>query len=194
MPPPRGVFLSGERQTSYALRCKPTTFYKKNVKSAFLSFERRLTSLSLGLACLMMVIAACMGMLQVLMRFVFELPSEWSEVIVRISLIWMVFLGIPAAFRFGSMISVDLMHRLSPPKFQRFLEGVIAILSLILLAIIAWYGWDYAQRGSVQTIIGLEYFSMFWAFLALPVGAVCAMIGVIGNFLDPRHEELATAQ
>lgn len=142
----------------------------------------------------MMVIAACMGMVQVLMRFVFELPSEWSEVIVRISLVWMVFMGIPAAFRFGSMISVDLMQRLARPPFRRILDAVIAILSLILLGIIAWYGWDYTQRGKVQTIIGLESFSMFWAFLALPVGAVCAMVGVIGNFLDPRHEELETAQ
>ncbi|WP_370459826.1 TRAP transporter small permease [Pusillimonas sp. ANT_WB101] len=141
----------------------------------------------------MMVIAVCMGMVQVLMRFVFELPSEWSEVSVRISLVWMVFLGIPAAFRFGSMMSVDLMHRLAPPRFQRFLEGVIAVLSLTMLGIIAWYGWDYAQRGAVQTIIGLEYFSMFWAFLALPVGAIFAMFGVVGNFLEPRHDELSTA-
>ena len=164
------------------------------MKSAFLKFEDRLTSLSLATACLMMVIAACMAMLQVLMRFVFHLPSEWSEVIVRISLVWMVFLGIPAAFRYGSMISVDLMQRIAPPPFRRILDAIIALLSLTLLAVIAWYGWDYAQRGKVQTIIGLEAFSMFWAFVALPVGAVCAMVGVIGNFLDPRNEELATAQ
>jgi hypothetical protein len=34
---------------------------------------------------------------------------------------------------------------------------------------------------------------MFWAYLSMPVGALCAMVGVIGNFLDPRHEELETA-
>src|SRR3546814_9703949 len=98
----------------------------------------------------MLVIAVSMGMLQVLMRFVFELPSEWSEVIVRIALIWMVFLGIPAAFRYGSMISVDLMHRKASPRFRRVLDAVITLLSLALLAVIAWYGWDYAQRGKVD--------------------------------------------
>jgi TRAP-type C4-dicarboxylate transport system permease small subunit len=86
------------------------------------------------------------------------------------------------------------MHRTAPPQFRRVLEAVITILSLALLAIIAWYGWDYAQRGKVQTIIGLEFMSMFWAFVALPVGSVFAMVGVIGNYLDPRHEELETAQ
>ncbi|MES2535587.1 MAG: TRAP transporter small permease [Pseudomonadota bacterium] len=164
------------------------------MKSAFLNFERRLTALSMVLACSMLVLASVLGMLQVIMRFVLEQPSEWSEVLIRFSLIWMVFLGIPAAFRLGSMVSVDLMHRLASPGFRRILEALIALATLSLLAVIAWYGWDYAQRGRVQTMSGLESISMFWAYLPLPVGAICAMVGVIGNYLDPIHLELETAQ
>ena len=59
---------------------------------------------------------------------------------------------------------------------------------------IAWFGIDYAMRGRVQTIIGLESFSMTWAYAAMPVGAVFAMLGVVGNWLDPKREELETAQ
>src|SRR3546814_13392125 len=53
-------------------------------------------------------------------------------------ILWMVFLGIPAAFRYGSMISVDLMHRKASPRFRRVLDAVITLLSLALLAVIAW--------------------------------------------------------
>jgi TRAP-type C4-dicarboxylate transport system permease small subunit len=163
------------------------------MKSAFLKFEHGLNLVSLSIAGIMLLVAAVLGMVQVLMRFVLEQPSEWSEVLVRFSLIWMVFLGIPAAFRLGSMVSVDLMHRKASPAFRRVLDFIIMAASLVLLGFIAWFGWDYAVRGQVQTIIGLESFSMFWAYLAMPVGALCAMVGVIGNFLDPRHEELETA-
>ena len=163
------------------------------MKSAFLKFERGLNLASLTIASLMLLAAAVLAMTQVVMRFVLEQPSEWSEVLVRFTLIWMVFMGIPTAFRLGAMVSVDLMHRKAPPGFQRALDFLIMAASLVLLGFIAWYGWDYAQRGRVQTIIGLESFSMFWAYLALPVGAVCAMVGAIGNFLDPRHQELETA-
>ncbi|HJV80854.1 TRAP transporter small permease [Noviherbaspirillum sp.] len=164
------------------------------MKSVFLAVERRLTALSMGIACLMLALSACLGMFQILTRFVFEQPAEWTEVLIRFFLIWMVFMGLPEAFRLGSMVSIDLMHRLAPPAFQRVLDGVIAILTLALLGVIIWYGWDYAQRGSVQTMAGLEQISMFWAYLALPVGGVCAIFGVIGNFLEPKHEELETAQ
>ena len=47
----------------------------------------------------MLVVAAGLGMWQIITRFIIERPAEWTEVLIRFSLIWMVFLGIPMAFR-----------------------------------------------------------------------------------------------
>lgn len=164
------------------------------MKSAFLTFERRLTTLAMMLACAMLVLSACLGLFQIVTRFVFEQPAEWSEVLIRFALIWMVFLGIPEAFRMGAMVSIDLMYRLVPPPFRRALHALITLVTIALLAVMIWYGWDYAQRGKVQTMSGLEDLSMFWAYVAIPVGAAFAIFGIIGNFMDPRHHELETAQ
>ncbi len=164
------------------------------MKARILAFERRLNAVAMVGACLMLAAAACLGMYQVITRFVLEQPAEWSEVLIRFTLIWMVFLGVPTAFRLGAMVSVDVLYRALPHAPRRALETLIAIASLFLLAIILWFGIDYAIRGRVQTIIGLESFSMTWAYAAMPVGAVFAMVGVIGNWLDPKREELETAQ
>lgn len=166
----------------------------RTFKKSFLAFEKRMTGFALLVACAMLVVAAGLGFFQILTRFVFERPAEWTEVIIRFSLIWMVFMGIPEAFRRGSMVSIDLMHRLAPKPLRRILDAFIAAASLTLLGVIVWFGWDYAQRGQVQTMIGLEDVSMFWAYIALPVGACFAALGVIGNFLEPQHHELETAQ
>jgi TRAP-type C4-dicarboxylate transport system permease small subunit len=145
-------------------------------------------------ACAMMVVAASLGVFQIVTRFVLERPAEWSEILIRFSLIWMVFLGIPAAFRQGAMVSVDVLYRWSPPKFRRVLDWLVCLAALALITIILWWGWDYAQRGSVQSMAGLESVSMFWAYLAMPVGSVFCVIGIIGNLLDPMRLELETAQ
>ena len=163
------------------------------MKQAFLKLEHRTTGASMIGACLMMVIASALAVFQIITRFVLEQPAEWSEILIRISLIWMVFLGIPTAFRQGAMVSVDVLYRWSPAALKRVLDWVVCLAALALIGVIVWYGWDYAKRGSVQSMAGLESVSMFWAYLALPVGAVCAMVGAIGNFLDPRHQELETA-
>ena len=41
---------------------------------------------------------------------------------------------------------------------------------------------------------GLESISMFWAYLAMPVGGVLSLFGIVANLLDPQRLELETAQ
>lgn len=164
------------------------------MKDAFLKFERWTTGFAMAVACLMMVVASSLAVFQIITRFVLEQPAEWSEILIRISLIWMVFLGIPAAFRNGAMVSVDVLYRWSPPGMKRLLDWVVCLAALTLVAVIIWWGWDYAQRGSVQSMAGLESISMFWAYLALPVGGVFCVLGILGNLLDPVRMELETAQ
>ncbi|MEO8250167.1 MAG: TRAP transporter small permease [Burkholderiales bacterium] len=164
------------------------------MKTIFLRIERVTTGLAMIGACLMMAIAAGLGMYQIITRFVLETPAEWTEILIRVTLIWMVFLGIAAAFRQGAMVNVDVLYRWSKPKVRRILDWVTCIAALTLIGIIIWWGWDYAVRGKVQTMAGLESISMFWAYLALPVGGVFAAIGIIGNLIDPQHTELEAAQ
>jgi len=164
------------------------------VRQTFLRIERWTSGFAMATACAMMVVAASLGVFQIVTRFVLEQPAEWSEILIRFSLIWMVFLGIPTAFRQGAMVSVDVLYRWSPPKFRRVLDWVVCLAALTLIAIIVWWGWDYAQRGSVQTMAGLEGVSMFWAYLAMPVGGLFCVIGIVGNLLDPIRLELETAQ
>jgi TRAP-type C4-dicarboxylate transport system permease small subunit len=164
------------------------------MKETFLRFERWTTAAAMVGACLMLVIASSLGLFQIITRFVLEQPAEWSEILIRLSLIWMVFLGIPAAFRQGAMVSVDVLYRWSPPRIKRVLDWVVALAALSLIGVILWWGWDYAQRGRVQSMAGLESISMFWGYLALPVGALFCIVGIIGNLLDPQRMELETAQ
>ncbi|MBN9410678.1 MAG: TRAP transporter small permease [Burkholderiales bacterium] len=164
------------------------------MKQAFLAFERRATQLAMIGACAMLAIAATLGMFQIITRFVLEQPAEWTEVLIRFSLIWMVFLGVPAAFRLGAMVSVDVLYRWSPPGVRRVLDWAVAIAALVLVAAIVWWGWDYAMRGRVQTMAGLESLSMVWAYLAMPVGGLFSMLGIVGNLIDPQRSELETAQ
>ena len=163
------------------------------MKTAFLRFERWTTGLAMIAACAMLAVASGLAMFQIVTRFILEQPAEWSEILIRISLIWMVFLGIPAAFRQGAMVSVDVLYRWSPPKIRRVLDWVVCLAALALIAVIVWWGWDYARRGSVQSMAGLEQVSMFWAYLALPVGGLFCALGIVGNLLDPVRMELETA-
>lgn len=164
------------------------------MKRQFLAVEGVVTQASLVAACLMLALAAGLGFYQVLARFVLEQTTEWTEVVIRFSLIWMVFLGIPKAYRVGAMISVDVLRRWTPRGVGRGLDTMVALAGIALSLVFIVVGWDYARRGSVQTIAGLESISMFWAYLAVPVGGVVSLFGIIGQWLDPINRELENAQ
>ncbi len=164
------------------------------MKQTFLKIERWTTGLAMLIACLMLVIASALGMFQIITRFVLEQPAEWSEILIRLSLIWMVFMGIPAAFRQGAMVSVDVLYRWSSPPVKRILDFVVCAAALALVLVIIWWGWDYSVRGRVQSMSGLESISMFWGYVAMPVGGLFCLFGIIGNLLDPQRSELETAQ
>ena len=164
------------------------------MRAWFLRLERLSTGASMAAACLMLAGAASLGLFQIVTRFVLERPAEWTEVLIRFSLIWMVFLGIPMAFRIGAMVSVDALYRASGPAVRRLLDAVVFLAAVTLMGVILWWGWDYSQRGRVQTVVGLESLSMLWAYLALPVGAVFSLIALVGHLLDPQRNELDAAQ
>ena len=164
------------------------------LRSLFLRFEHASTALATLMACTMLVVAAGMGVWQIVTRFIIQEPAEWTEVLIRFSLIWMVFFGVPLAFRTGAMVSVDVLHRLSGARLRRVLETLVALAALLLVGVIIVVGWQYAQRGGVQSVAGLEGVTMFWAYVAMPVGGVFAAFSIVGHWLDPQRQELETAQ
>jgi TRAP-type C4-dicarboxylate transport system permease small subunit len=157
-----------------------------------LATERLVTGAALIMGCVAMAVAACAGLFQVLTRFILQEPATWSEPLIRMMLIWMAYLGLAAAVRAGSLVSVDLLYRLVRGRQRRVLEGVIALATLALLAILFWFGIDLTGRVRFQNLAGLEI-PVSYAYAAIPAGALVSMLAVVAHFFDPRREELETA-
>jgi TRAP-type C4-dicarboxylate transport system permease small subunit len=162
-------------------------------RETLLAVERRVTDLTLNLACVLLAVICCLGLWQVLARFVLSQPSTWTEEAMRRMLIWCVMLGVVVAFRRGALVSVDLMLRVSRGGWRRLLRAVITFTSLAFLAVLLWYGIDLAWRVRFQTFASMEL-SMAWAYAALPVGAGLAILAVLAQHIDPMNEELENAQ
>ncbi|MES2888840.1 MAG: TRAP transporter small permease [Pseudomonadota bacterium] len=157
-----------------------------------LALDRRTTALAMGTAVAMLMLATACGLVQVFARFVMSSPADWTEVLTRFALIWMVYVGAGAALRQGAMVSVDLMHRKLPPAWRRKLDGLIAALTLSLLGLMIYWGAVIAWRIRFQNVAGLDI-SIAWAYLAIPVGSAFAVIAVLAHLFDPQRNELDTA-
>jgi len=154
--------------------------------------ERAVTRVSVFAACGFLAAAACVGFYQVLARFLLAEPVTWSETFVRVTLIWMSYLGLCAAMRKGALVSVDVLYAMCKGRTRRALQAAIAASTLALLVILVWYGAILTQRVQFQILAGLEI-SVSWAYAAIPVGAAVSILAVLAHYFDPKREELENA-
>ncbi len=157
-----------------------------------LSTERAVTRVSVFAACGFLAAAACVGFYQVLARFLLAEPVTWSESFVRVTLIWMAYMGLCGAMRTGALVSVDVLYRMCKGTARRVLQAAIAASTISLLVILVWYGTILTQRVQFQVLAGLEI-SVSWAYAAIPVGAAVSILAVLAHFFDPKREELENA-
>ena len=163
------------------------------MKRLLVRIDWLLTGLCLHAGCALLALVACLGLWQVVSRFVLSQPSTWTEESMRRLLIWMVMLGVVGAFRQGALVSVDLMLRLSRGTWGRAVRSLITSVNLAFLGVILWFGIDLARRVHFQSFASIDI-SMAWGYGALPVGAVLAIVAVLAHHLDPHDDELSTAQ
>jgi TRAP-type C4-dicarboxylate transport system permease small subunit len=163
------------------------------MRRSILALDRVVTSAVWSIAAALLAVVTLLGGYQVLIRFVFDQPSPWTEEIIGRLLIWCVALGIVAAFRQGALVSVDLMLRLSRGRWKRIVRLLILAVTLLFLGVLAWVGYDLAWRIRFQTFASVPL-SMAWAYLALPVGATFSLLAVLAHYLDPMNRELEVQQ
>jgi TRAP-type C4-dicarboxylate transport system permease small subunit len=162
------------------------------VRTVLLALDRRTTQLALHLGCALLAVVCCLGLWQVVSRFVLSQPSTWTEEIMRRLLIWCVMLGVVVAFRHGALVSVDLMLRRAQGTWRSVVRGIITSVSLVFLCVLLWFGIVLVWRVRFQTFASIDL-SMGWAYAALPVGAALALVAVLAHHADPIDQELETA-
>lgn len=165
---------------------------RAQIRRSLLLADRVTTSIATAIAVVALMVAVFAGFWQVVARFATETPSVWSEALVRTALIWMAFIGLAAAIRTGSLVSIDMAHRYSRGKLRRGIEAAVLAGNLSLMGVLFWFGWMMAERVKFQEMAGLEI-SISWGYAALPIGAAFAAMGALGQFLDRKAEELEMA-
>jgi TRAP-type C4-dicarboxylate transport system permease small subunit len=121
------------------------------------------------------------------MRFIFDHPSTWSEVLVRSIMIWTVYLAAAAGFREGAVIAAEFLVRAVPRPLGKALQIFAGLLSLVFLVILVWTGIDMVERTSTQRLAGLGI-PISWVYLALPIGGALATLAVLvrtSELLEP---------
>jgi TRAP-type C4-dicarboxylate transport system permease small subunit len=170
------------------------------VLDAYLAFDRFLMRWTMRAAMALLVLCCFVSFYQVVTRFLFEQPSTWSEVVARSLDIWMVYLGVAVAFRTGALMSVEFLAERLRGRARVVLLSVIALVCLLVLGIIVWFGFAMVARAQFQMLAGVENpftgegISIAVVYAAVPVGACLAIVGLLARLIEDMRSALASGE
>jgi TRAP-type transport system small permease protein len=140
----------------------------------FLKKIERLIKGTIFLSFAVMIVAV---VVQVIARTLMPQPPLWTEEASRVSLLFIMSLGIGASILTGDLVNVDLALMLMPKPVRRFCELVSAALVSLFGFILVPGGWEFTVSGAIQTSPILEI-RMHYVYASMLIFTV--LLGVYG--------------
>jgi TRAP-type C4-dicarboxylate transport system permease small subunit len=98
-------------------------------------------SILVGLLLLMIT----MAVLQIFLRNLFDTGIVWSDILVRILVLWVGLAGAMVASRQGNHINIDIMDRFLPERAKVIVNFVVELFTAFICAVVAYYSLQFVQ-------------------------------------------------
>jgi TRAP-type transport system small permease protein len=150
--------------------------------------RRALAAVDRGVELLVAAILAIMlgiGLMQVFHRFMLNSSLSWSEEAQIFGHIWVVFLGIPVAYRRGAHLYIetfrDMLPRALGAAFDLMVELLWAAFAISLMVL----GYQVARVAALQESPGLEI-PMSWPYSGMILGGAYLLLVAVQRIVDWR--------
>ncbi|MCC8191036.1 MAG: TRAP transporter small permease [Planctomycetes bacterium] len=120
----------------------------------------------------------------VLSRFIANISLSWVEEAATFGIAWVVTLGTALAVRGGDLTSVEVVAMRLKRQTNRRLKMAICLIAVVYFLFVMYSGWRMAGIARMQSSPTIPWLSMYWVYLAVPVGAVCMFVNIIARFLE----------
>ena len=144
--------------------------------SGFMAFVHKLDKITGKvvdtLAVILLPFIFVLGIAQVIWRWMLNNPIVWSEEMIRLTYVWICYLGWVIAERSYSHIRITMVCSRLPKTAQKYLQIFCHILCIVMCALMVRYGIDLIKAGMKRTAVS---FPMNYAVVYL-MGPICNFI------------------
>lgn len=127
---------------------------------------------------------------EVILRYVFKHSLIFTEELARYLMVWIVFLGSALAIRDKAHIRINILVKKLNPTFRQVAHLLEHGLVLLFLVIIAVEGIRILPGQLRQMCITMDI-SLFYFYLAIPVGAVLMIVYLLPAIKTALTEKFA---
>jgi len=120
-------------------------------------------------------VIVCIALLQVFHRFALNSSLSWSEEAQIFGHIWIVFLGIPIAYRRGAHLFIETFCDKLPPRSRAVFDLAVELMWAAFAVSLMVLGWMVARIAHLQESPGLEV-PMSYPYAGMVVGGAYLLL------------------
>jgi TRAP-type C4-dicarboxylate transport system permease small subunit len=131
-------------------------------------------------------------LLQILFRYILELPFTSSEELARFIMVWLVMLAATVVLRNKSHIAVEYFAELCSERVQKIARIISHLFILIFCIILVIYGFELSMIAMKQ-IAPATQIPTGWIVLSIPVCGFISMLYTIEHIIEELFPKKAEA-
>jgi TRAP-type C4-dicarboxylate transport system permease small subunit len=130
------------------------------------------------LAAFLLAAMTILVFLQVLFRYLLEVPLDWSEELSTFTFVWMALLGASVGLKRNEHPRLDLFFNFFPQRMQKIVPVLCNFAILFMLMVLFVYGWKLTVSMKSQLTAALQY-SVSFVYVVLPISAAIMFIHLV---------------
>ncbi len=142
----------------------------------------------------LLVVMSLITLASVLSRYVANVSFAWIEEGAVFIMVWVVVFGASLAIEARHMIAVEALASRFFGVPLKILKTLVGLISMAFISVLIWAGWNMTEIAEMQFSPTLPWLSMFWVYVAIPVGGGLMLLNFLGNTLKIWTQEQADKQ
>jgi len=153
-----------------------------------------LTQLGIVLSAVLLGLITAFYTLEVVLRYLFNAPTTWTDEAISYSLCMAVFLAMPHVTKIGGHVAVTIVVDKTTPRIARAVSWVIYLIAFVICAIGTWISLDENIRQYVQEVFLMRVHPIpkWWISSFITFGFAMSALHFLRK-LDPRATETLTS-
>ena len=140
-----------------------------------------------GLCALLLAVMVVLLSIQVVGRYVFDDPPDWTEELARMIFIYLTFVGGALAVARNANLRIDSLRERLTPRSRMMLDIGLALIGVVFLAVTLYYSVGLLARLSHQPMTSVPISKAFM-YAAVPVGCALMLVYELVRIRDWMRE------
>ncbi len=154
------------------------------MKNALVSAARAVEVVIDVLSRAAVVAMTALVLVQIVLRYILNVPLPWVEEMTVFLMIWMAFMGAAVGVRRGTHIAMTMLVERLPRGLARVIFYVSTVAIIAFAGVVVWQGVLLVISVGNQRSAALGV-SMTYPYLIVPLGAFLIILQACANVVDP---------